>query len=52
MVTGTMTGLNDLIPVDSAEFTIRDNEAAPTSIGLSVTGPPITEGGGTVRTLR
>ena len=52
MVTGTVTNLNALnlnggLPVDSAEFTIRDNDAAPTSIDLSVTGDAINEGGGT-----
>ena len=34
--------------VTGAEVTIRDDDAAPTSIGLSVTASPITEGGGAV----
>ena len=34
--------------MDPATFTIRDNDTAPTSIGLSVTGDAITEGGGAV----
>ena len=35
--------------VTSAEVTIRDDDTAPTSIGLSVTASPVTEGGGAVR---
>ena len=34
--------------VTSAEVTIRDDDTAPTSIGLSVTASPVTEGGGAV----
>ena len=50
-VTGSVTNINSLnlgggLPVLPATFTIRDNDAAPTSIGLSVTGDAITEGGG------
>ena len=52
IVTGSVTNINSLnldggLPVDTASFiTIRDNDAAPTSIGLSVTGDAITENGG------
>ncbi len=35
--------------VTEAEVTIRDDDTAPTSIGLSVTASPVTEGGGAVR---
>ena len=34
--------------VTEAEVTIRDDDTAPTSIGLSVTASPVTEGGGPV----
>ena len=34
--------------VTEAEVTIRDDDTAPTSIGLSVTASPVTEGGGAV----
>ena len=34
--------------VTSASVTIRDDDTAPTSIGLSVTASPVTEGGGAV----
>ena len=34
--------------VTKAEVTIRDDDTAPTSIGLSVTASPVTEGGGAV----
>ena len=34
--------------VDPLEITIQDNDSPPTSIGLSATGPAITEGGGEV----
>ena len=53
IVTGSVTNINSLnldggLPVDTASFiTIRDNDAAPTSIGLTVTGDVITEGDGT-----
>ena len=53
IVTGSVTNINSLnldggLPVDTASFiTIRDNDAAPTSIGLTVTGDVITEGSGT-----
>ena len=52
-VTGNVMNLNSLnlgsrLPVNPATFTIRDNDAAPTSIGLSVTGDAITEGGSAV----
>ena len=44
-ISGNAQGLT----VTGAEVTIRDDDAAPTSIGLSVTASPITEGGGAVR---
>ncbi len=34
--------------VDPLEITIQDNDSPPSSIGLSATGPAITEGGGEV----
>ena len=34
--------------VDPLEITILDNDSSPTSIGLSASGSPITEGGGAV----
>ena len=43
-ISGNAPGLT----VTGAEVTIRDDDAAPTSIGLSVTASPITEGGGVV----
>ena len=43
-ISGSAPGLM----VTGAEVTIRDDDAAPTSIGLSVTASPITEGGGAV----
>ena len=43
-ISGSAPGLM----VTGAEVTIRDDDAAPTSIGLSVTPSPITEGGGAV----
>ena len=43
-ISGNAQGLT----VTGAEVTIRDDDAAPTSIGLSVTASPITEGGGAV----
>ena len=43
-VSGNVPGLM----VTSAEVTIRDDDTAPTSIGLSVTASPVTEGGGAV----
>ena len=52
-VTGSVMNINSLnleggLPVEPATFTIRDNDAAPTSIELSVTSAAITEGGGAV----
>ena len=46
-LTGTIMGGRSLT-VTPATFTIRDNDATPTRIGLSATGPAITEGGGPV----
>ena len=43
-ISGSVTGLT----VTAADVTITDDDAAPTSIGLSVTAVPITEGGGAV----
>ena len=43
-ISGDVPGLT----VTGAEVTIWDDDAAPTSIGLSVTGDAVTEGGGAV----
>ena len=43
-ISGNVPGLM----VTKAEVTIRDDDTAPTSIGLSVTASPVTEGGGAV----
>ena len=51
-VTGRVTTLSGKT-VSPATFTIRDNDSAPTSIGLSVMGFAVTEGGGaTTLTVR
>ena len=51
-VTGNVRNLNSLnlngrLTVTGDTFTIRDNDSAPTGIGLSVTGDDIVEGGST-----
>ena len=46
-VTGSVTNHTGWT-VSTATFTIRDNDTAPTSIGLSVTGSPVTEDGSAV----
>ncbi len=46
-VTGRVTTLSGKT-VSPATFTILDNDTAPTSVGLSVSGSTITEGGGPV----
>ena len=52
MVTGSVTNLTGQT-VSPAEFTILDNDTAPTGIGLSVMGFAVTEGGGaTTLTVR